>query len=454
MRISGGASVPLDILDGIRSPNDELAILNVRRLMDHPCLSAVKELLELVENEGRSPRVNEAARLVIVKILRDMEQAEFLRAIEAISVNGGEDAKEILNVVMNDRSLRNKMGGGAPGIAIDASMRAIGEAEKMKDVKLPLGARVAAARSADIESAFEFVEGVRISKDPHSPEILKALGGSGTLNPELRAKAMEELARGGDEGAIPFFEEALGDEAPRIRHQAVFSLTLLWTDSLENRVEEVLGKHLGEETDRLLRLEIIDWLGKNAQHTAAKRALLGITMAEEDAGIAAAAERAAEELGSRLDARPSRFQSGAGIQEVTLPPEECEFGKKPSWDRPTDTNELVDENLAPDILKLATGLHAAREPRERLMLGRAIAMVAKMTMDRSEAEAVERILVGEGRGAEFEGQILEVRKKIEALKGAERMNFGRPSKRPTPPAETRPGLLDAMGRGKPVPSKG
>jgi hypothetical protein len=100
---------------------------------------------------------------------------------------------------------------------------------------------------------------------------------------------------------------------------------------------------------------------------------------------------------------------------------------------PGDPAEVAEESLSPDIVEHAERLGAAKEPGERTRLARALAMIAKMTMDRAEAEAVLNILEGKGR-EEFAKQIAGVREKIEALKGAENIPFegARPSRRPTP----------------------
>ncbi|MEM4272514.1 MAG: HEAT repeat domain-containing protein [Candidatus Bilamarchaeaceae archaeon] len=438
-------TIPQDVLDGIRHRNDEIATINIRMLSLYPSPLAVQELLDLVENGGRSAQLNEAARLTILKILGKMDAVDFARAVKGMCESGMKSANEIMALVGADRELAARIREADPALFVAVSLGAIEASERMRDRDLPIEERISAANLAESESALEFVEELRISGDPSAFEILMALASGRALNAELRAKAIEELATWGKEEAIPVFEKALRDENPRIRHQAIFSLPLLWTDAAENRVETILGNHLGEESDRFLKLEIIEWLGKNAHHTAAKRALVKTITNEEDRGVADAAERAAEELGGRLDARPSIFQSGVCFDAATIPPQECGGSGKYEDENLENTAEPEDETLAPDVLRLGEELREAKEPQERARVARALAMIAKMTMNRAEAESIERILRNEGE-EEFSRQIAEVGKKIDALLAVEKASFRvpRPSHRPTPPINIEEKLLESI----------
>jgi hypothetical protein len=403
--------VPLMIINGIRSEkNDGVAIMRIDQIKNYPFPLALTVLLEALEKGRRSEPVNAAARNAAAWIIEGAQ---------------GTEKMEMIGKVLSCSEKTSN------GIMILLSK----EAKKLALASPALGIREKAAliRKSEADTSYELLELLRISSAPDRFEVIRGIAGEATKDEALRVRGMRELASFGNESAIGFFESALGNESPILRNEAILGLVSLWTEDSENAVERILCAHLEKERVQGLKINLVQWIGENGRHAVSKKALLKVLAGEEDQRLLSIAEKAADELGRRLEARPLKFQSGAGAIAVTLAPDECGAVEAPSREMPEDSAEVAEESLSPEILGLAKRLETAREPGERIRLARALAMIAKMTMDRAEAEAVLRILENRGR-EEFAKQIAGVREKIEGLKGAQNIRFEgvRPSKRPTP----------------------
>ncbi len=426
---SSAPQIPLLILDGIHSENEGIAIARMLQIVNYPSLVALRELLEVLEKEGREEPVNAAARNAAAQIIAKAQGKEKMDMLSRVLSGSEKNAEGIMLLLSNN----------ANALPL--------EVKKFALVSQSLGIETKAAliRNSGAEDSHELLELLRISNASDKFEVIWNVAGAATKDEALRIKAMRELASFGNESAIELFQASLGNESPNLRNQALLGLISLWSEDSENSVERILCEHLAQEKDPGIKLNIVQWIGQNGRHTISEKALVGLAASEEDPKLVSAAEAAFEKIGERLLAKPAKFQSGRGVFDTLTPQAEGRAtidADVPQENRESQPALAAESPLKSDVRELANGLKNPKK-EERKDAADALALIALATRDRKELMHIEKLL--SGRGEEFGHHLRRIRamlKKMPFSTDGGKM-AGQPSWRMTPRV---PPMADSEGR--------
>ena len=137
------------------------------------------------------------------------------------------------------------------------------------------------------------------TRNAHNPQVTALLSHSDAA---VRERAVVVMGRIQDSSRVSLLRERLQDPAPAVRRAAVFALGQLFSPG----VEEMLVEALRTETDRAVRLKIIEALGKCG--TEAYRATLLDFLLSSDPGY------------QQVAARSIGLQARRGVQVFSLSP--------------------------------------------------------------------------------------------------------------------------------------